>query len=188
MVNKANLVPTIPLPPPPKTVPLPPLTSTPPPPPPPRSPANKTMSSSADSPSPAAVDTTPLLADQIFRARRRPRFLRRPPSLRGAANFLRRASSRSRAMREPSVRVREAATDQIEERQSDWEHRLRNRLDFGADYEPERDALDAVKALDCGFVCVSDRERERQGVKGGGGDDAAVAGEGRRGGGLCVSE
>ncbi|XP_047967434.1 E3 ubiquitin-protein ligase At1g63170-like isoform X2 [Salvia hispanica] len=78
------------------------------------------MSFPPDSPSPAAVDTTPLLSDQIFRPHRRPRFLRRPPSLRGAANFLRRASSRSRAMREPSVRVREAAADQIEERQSDW--------------------------------------------------------------------
>ncbi|KAG6411157.1 hypothetical protein SASPL_129232 [Salvia splendens] len=58
-------------------------------------------------PSPVAVDTTPLLSDQIFRPHRRPRFLRR-------------ASSRSRAMREPSVRVREAAADQIEELQSDW--------------------------------------------------------------------
>ncbi|KAL6513586.1 hypothetical protein OROGR_021072 [Orobanche gracilis] len=67
-----------------------------------------------------AVDTAPLLGDQIFRARLRPRFLRRPPSLRGAAQFLRRASSRSRTMREPSVRVREAAAEQIEERQSDW--------------------------------------------------------------------
>ncbi|XP_051147387.1 E3 ubiquitin-protein ligase At1g12760-like [Andrographis paniculata] len=62
--------------------------------------------------------TTPLLGDQIFPTR--PRFLRRPPSLRGAARFLRRASSRGRAMREPSVRVREAAAEQIEERQSDW--------------------------------------------------------------------
>ncbi|KAL6565924.1 hypothetical protein OROHE_004979 [Orobanche hederae] len=67
-----------------------------------------------------AVDTAPLLGDQNFRARLRPRFLRRPPSLRGAAQFLRRASSRSRTMREPSVRVREAAAEQIEERQSDW--------------------------------------------------------------------
>nr|GMD34794.1 E3 ubiquitin-protein ligase At1g63170-like [Ipomoea batatas] len=62
------------------------------------------------------VDTTPLLGDQIFRSRR---FMRRPPSLRGAARFLRRASSR-RMMREPSMRVREAAAEQIEERQSDW--------------------------------------------------------------------
>ncbi|KAL8541233.1 hypothetical protein ACS0TY_002477 [Phlomoides rotata] len=78
-------------------------------------------SSTPDTTPPAsAVDTAPLLGDQIFPSRRRPRFLRRPPSLRGAANFLRRASSRSRAMREPSVRVREAAADQIEERQSDW--------------------------------------------------------------------
>lgn len=63
------------------------------------------------------VDTTPLLGDQIFRNRRP--YLRRPPSLRGAARFLRRASSR-RMMREPSRRVREAAAEQIEERQSDW--------------------------------------------------------------------
>ncbi|KAG8363342.1 hypothetical protein BUALT_Bualt19G0012500 [Buddleja alternifolia] len=74
------------------------------------------MSSNTSTSSP--VDTTPFLGDQIFRAR--PRFLRRPPSLRGAAHFLRRASSRSRPMREPSARVREAATEQIEERQSDW--------------------------------------------------------------------
>ncbi|KAL6965115.1 hypothetical protein U1Q18_036169 [Sarracenia purpurea var. burkii] len=60
--------------------------------------------------------TTPLLADQILLGRR---FARRPPSLRGAARFLRRASSR-RMMREPSMRVREAAAEQLEERQSDW--------------------------------------------------------------------
>ncbi|XP_011093163.1 E3 ubiquitin-protein ligase At1g12760 [Sesamum indicum] len=65
------------------------------------------------------VDTTPLLGHQIFRARR-PRFLRPAPSLRGAAQFLRRASSRGGAMREPSVLVRAAAAEQIEERQSDW--------------------------------------------------------------------
>ncbi|XP_020081204.1 E3 ubiquitin-protein ligase At1g12760-like isoform X2 [Ananas comosus] len=41
------------------------------------------------------------------------------PSLRGAARFLRRASSR-RIMREPSVAVREAAAEHLEERQSDW--------------------------------------------------------------------
>lgn len=62
------------------------------------------------------VDTTPLLSDQIFRSRR---FMRRTPSLRGAARFLRRASSR-RMMREPSIRVRENAAEQIEERQTDW--------------------------------------------------------------------
>ncbi|CAA0813600.1 RING/U-box superfamily protein [Striga hermonthica] len=69
---------------------------------------------------PSDGPTAPLLGDHVPRARLRPRFLRRPPSLRGAARFLRRASSRSRAMREPSVRVREAAAEQIEERQSDW--------------------------------------------------------------------
>ncbi|WOL13103.1 E3 ubiquitin-protein ligase [Canna indica] len=41
------------------------------------------------------------------------------PSLRGAARFLRRASSR-RVMREPSLLVREAAAEQLEERQSGW--------------------------------------------------------------------
>ncbi|CAA0820788.1 RING/U-box superfamily protein [Striga hermonthica] len=78
------------------------------------------MSSYSDSASPpTAVDGTPFLGDQAS-LRNRPRFLRRPPSLRGAARFLRRASSTGRAMREPSVRVREAAAEQIEERQSDW--------------------------------------------------------------------
>lgn len=62
------------------------------------------------------VDTTPLLTDQVFRSRR---LARRAPSLRGAARFLRRASNH-RMMREPSRRVREAAAEQIEERQSDW--------------------------------------------------------------------
>ncbi|KAL7158648.1 hypothetical protein ABFS83_02G158300 [Erythranthe nasuta] len=77
------------------------------------------MPSNSDTPSPtAAVDSTPLLSDQILRSS--PQFLRRTPSLRGAARFLRRASSRGRAMRDPSVRVRETAAEQIEERQSDW--------------------------------------------------------------------
>ncbi|KAK1274446.1 E3 ubiquitin-protein ligase [Acorus gramineus] len=43
----------------------------------------------------------------------------RRTGLRGAARFLRRASSR-RMMREPSMLVREAAAEQLEERQSDW--------------------------------------------------------------------
>lgn len=60
------------------------------------------------------VDTTPFLPE-----RSRRRLVRRTPSLRGAARFLRRASSRG-MMREPSRRVREAAAEQIEERQSDW--------------------------------------------------------------------
>lgn len=61
---------------------------------------------------PAGVDTTPFLPS-------RRRLVRRTPSLRGAARFLRRVGSR-RVMREPSMRVREAAAEQIEERQSDW--------------------------------------------------------------------
>ncbi|KAL6349308.1 hypothetical protein AAG906_033964 [Vitis piasezkii] len=43
----------------------------------------------------------------------------RRQSLREAARFLRRASSR-RMMREPSMLVRETAAEQLEERQSDW--------------------------------------------------------------------
>ncbi|KAG6435726.1 hypothetical protein SASPL_100601 [Salvia splendens] len=81
------------------------------------------MSSNSDSPSSpaaaAAVDTTPLLGDQSP-SNRSSGFIGRVPSLRGATHFLRRASSRGRSMREPSVRVREAAAEQIEERQSDW--------------------------------------------------------------------
>ncbi|KAL5576639.1 hypothetical protein UlMin_018338 [Ulmus minor] len=66
--------------------------------------------------------TAPLLGrssgDNPSRSRR---FLRRPsPSLRGAARFLRRASGRGMMLREPSVRVRETAAQQLEERQSDW--------------------------------------------------------------------
>lgn len=40
--------------------------------------------------------------------------------LRGAARFLRQASGRRMMLREPSVRVRETAAEQLEERQSDW--------------------------------------------------------------------
>nr|ALO18837.1 ubiquitin [Lilium davidii var. unicolor] len=65
------------------------------------------------SPTPAsdAVDPAPLLSPDRRSGHR--------PSLRGAARFLRRASSR-RMMREPSVMVRETAAEQLEERQSDW--------------------------------------------------------------------
>ncbi|KAJ0971113.1 hypothetical protein J5N97_019072 [Dioscorea zingiberensis] len=67
-----------------------------------------------------AIDAAPLLSARggagDDRAGRR--FGRRP-SLRGAARFLRRASSR-RMMREPSMLVRETAAEQLEERQSDW--------------------------------------------------------------------
>ncbi|KAF6154495.1 hypothetical protein GIB67_028387 [Kingdonia uniflora] len=71
------------------------------------------------------VDSTPLLdnfndggdggnRDDERRGRFSPR-----SSLRGAARFFRRASSR-RMMREPSMLVRETAAEQLEERQSDW--------------------------------------------------------------------
>uniref|UniRef100_A0ACD5V0C6 Uncharacterized protein n=1 Tax=Avena sativa TaxID=4498 RepID=A0ACD5V0C6_AVESA len=43
----------------------------------------------------------------------------RLPGLRGAARFLRRTGSRH-LMREPSVAVREAAAEHLEERQTDW--------------------------------------------------------------------
>lgn len=60
--------------------------------------------------------TTPLLSppsdDRVRSSLRR-------QSLREAARYLRRASSR-RMMREPSMLVRETAAEQLEERQSDW--------------------------------------------------------------------
>eukprot|EP00262_Sarcandra_glabra_P006185 TRINITY_DN18308_c0_g1_i1.p1 TRINITY_DN18308_c0_g1~~TRINITY_DN18308_c0_g1_i1.p1 ORF type:complete len:379 (-),score=35.52 TRINITY_DN18308_c0_g1_i1:536-1672(-) len=63
-----------------------------------------------------AVDSSPLLGN---RDEDPSRLLAQRPSLRGAARFLRRASNR-RIMREPSMLVREAAAEQLEERQSDW--------------------------------------------------------------------
>ncbi|KAI3693938.1 hypothetical protein L1987_76894 [Smallanthus sonchifolius] len=80
-------------------------------------PSQSPSSSSEDTT--ANIDSMPLLAttsDGIFRSRQ---FARGAPSLRGAARFLRRASSR-RMLREPSMRVRESAAEQIEERQTDW--------------------------------------------------------------------
>ncbi|KAF3451392.1 hypothetical protein FNV43_RR07487 [Rhamnella rubrinervis] len=80
------------------------------------------MDSSNPQPSYHSDATTPLLgyssADNLQRSRR---FVRRPTRhLRGAARFLRRASGRRMMLREPSVRVRETAAEQLEERQSDW--------------------------------------------------------------------
>ncbi|KAL5211246.1 hypothetical protein ABZP36_022093 [Zizania latifolia] len=69
------------------------------------------------SPSPRGdvlLDSAPLLAGG---GRRHGGALRRP-SLRGAARFLRRSGRR--AMREPSLLVRETAAEQLEERQADW--------------------------------------------------------------------
>uniref|UniRef100_A0A0D9VJF5 RING-type E3 ubiquitin transferase n=1 Tax=Leersia perrieri TaxID=77586 RepID=A0A0D9VJF5_9ORYZ len=63
----------------------------------------------------ARLDSAPLLGGGG--GRRHGGALRRP-SLRGAARFLRRSGRR--AMREPSLLVREAAAEQLEERQADW--------------------------------------------------------------------
>ncbi|KAK1420177.1 hypothetical protein QVD17_21562 [Tagetes erecta] len=60
------------------------------------------------------IDPTPLLTTTRDR-----QFITTTPSLRGAARFLRRASRR-RMLREPSMRVRETAAEQIENRQTDW--------------------------------------------------------------------
>ncbi|KAK7366787.1 hypothetical protein VNO80_08784 [Phaseolus coccineus] len=82
------------------------------------------MATTRSSPSPSSediVDSTPLLANsggssgELTTGRR---FVRRQ-RLRQAARFLRQASGR-RMMREPSMLVREAAAEQLEERQSDW--------------------------------------------------------------------
>lgn len=74
--------------------------------------SNTTPSSQPDS---TADDSEPFL----FRSRR---FISRtpPPPLRTAARFFRRASSRRMMLREPSVRVRERAAAEVEERQREW--------------------------------------------------------------------
>ncbi|KAK7340182.1 hypothetical protein VNO77_20878 [Canavalia gladiata] len=72
------------------------------------------MQNSNTSPPSPPVDTAPFL-------QRSRRFLRNaPPPLRTAARFFRRASGRRMMLREPSVRVREAAAAELEGRQSDW--------------------------------------------------------------------
>ncbi|CAH8325305.1 unnamed protein product [Eruca vesicaria subsp. sativa] len=70
------------------------------------------LSSSSSSSSPATDDVTSPLLNRT----------RRPPQpLRGAASrLLRRASSHRMMLRESSVRVRETAAEEIEERQSEW--------------------------------------------------------------------
>ncbi|CAH8382916.1 unnamed protein product [Eruca vesicaria subsp. sativa] len=73
-----------------------------------------------------AIDPAPLLSsgdENEGSNRTRERRSVRRPGLREAARLLSRASSSSsggRAMREPSMVVREAAAEQLEERQSDW--------------------------------------------------------------------
>ncbi|CAD6259948.1 unnamed protein product [Miscanthus lutarioriparius] len=73
------------------------------------------------SPSPRAdapLDSAPLLGGASGGGSRRRGGALRRPSLRGAARLLRRGGRR--AMREPSVLVREAAAEHLEERQADW--------------------------------------------------------------------
>ena len=73
------------------------------------------------SPSPRAdapLDSAPLLGGATGGGSRRRGGALRRPSLRGAARLLRRGGRR--AMREPSVLVREAAAEHLEERQADW--------------------------------------------------------------------
>ncbi|KAF7844601.1 E3 ubiquitin-protein ligase [Senna tora] len=79
-------------------------------------------SPSSSSPPNTAMDSSPLLShsisDHLLRSRR---FIHgTQPPLRTAARFFRRASGRRMMLREPSVRVRESAAEQLEERQSDW--------------------------------------------------------------------
>ncbi|RZB53611.1 E3 ubiquitin-protein ligase At1g63170-like [Glycine soja] len=70
--------------------------------------------SSSSPPSPPWLDSAPF----IHRSRH---LLRRaPPPLHTAATFFRRASGRRMMLREPSVRVREAAAAEVEGRQSEW--------------------------------------------------------------------
>lgn len=65
------------------------------------------------------VDTTPFLGGSSEDGNSASRRFVQRQSLRQAARFLRQASSR-RLMREPSMLVREAAAEQLEERQGDW--------------------------------------------------------------------
>ncbi|TYI34698.1 hypothetical protein ES332_A03G026600v1 [Gossypium tomentosum] len=68
------------------------------------------------------TNTTPFLSSTTTTVSRPDSAMRpsvRPQSLREAARFMRRATSR-RTMREPSMLVRETAAEQLEERQSDW--------------------------------------------------------------------
>ncbi|XP_068315991.1 E3 ubiquitin-protein ligase At4g11680-like [Pyrus communis] len=69
-----------------------------------------------------SVDTHPLIGysigDELFQNRRLMRH--GPPPLRGAMRILSRVSGRQMRLREPSVRVRENALEELEERQNFW--------------------------------------------------------------------
>ncbi|KAK7256694.1 hypothetical protein RIF29_30151 [Crotalaria pallida] len=78
--------------------------------------SNSNPSPSSSPVSSSAVDSAPFLL------RSRQLLDHTPPPLRTAARFFRLASGRRMMLREPSVRVRETAAAQLEERQSDWAH------------------------------------------------------------------
>lgn len=69
----------------------------------------------SSSPATDAMDVSPLLGRN-----RRNRIHSSQPIRGAAARLLRRASNRRMMLREPSVRVREVAAEQLEERQSEW--------------------------------------------------------------------
>ncbi|CAJ2671171.1 unnamed protein product [Trifolium pratense] len=73
--------------------------------------SNPTPSSPPES---TADDTEPFLV------RTRRSLHRTPPPLRTASRFIRRASSQRMMLREPSIRVRERAAVEVEERQREW--------------------------------------------------------------------
>ncbi|XP_058739878.1 E3 ubiquitin-protein ligase At1g63170-like [Vicia villosa] len=77
------------------------------------------MNTSTSTPSPPphspSGDTEPFLLRTRRSLSRTP-----PPPLRTAARFFRRASSERMMLREPSLRVRERAAAEVEERQSEW--------------------------------------------------------------------
>lgn len=84
---------------------------------PPPIPISASSSSSSSFP---ATDTADVSSPLLHRNHRRV-LSRSSQPLRGAASrLLRRASSRQMMLRESSVRVRETAAEQIEERQSEW--------------------------------------------------------------------
>ena len=142
------------------------------------------------SPSPrtdAPLDSAPLLGGAGGGGSRRRGGALRRPSLRGAARLLRRGGRR--AMREPSVLVREAAAEHLEERQADWaysrsrrgarpalEPRLHHRRRGRAGAQRDEDSPMPLRTWVAGYalqcvvhmVCVAIEYRMRHGPRGGG--------------------
>jgi hypothetical protein len=148
---------------------------------PPRDPARFLSMATPHSPAPrgdALVDSAPLLGggDGLHGGA-----LRRP-SLRGAARLLRQGERW--AMRQPSLLVREAAAEHLEERQADWapprsgarpalEHCLRPRLRRRARAQPEESPSVPLRFWIVGYaaqcilhmVCVAIEYRMRRTVR-----------------------